>query len=321
MRSIISLALKDLRLLMRDRFGLFWVLAFPLMMALFFGSIFGSGGSRAGNLKVAMVVEELSPPAQAFYDQLLQATVISAITLPYDSARALVARGKLTAYVYYQDPSGQMPGLFSGTKPSIEVGIDPSRKAEAGYLQGLVNQAYFLGLQESMTDPAQMHQSLTQQIAVVDTSSGLSSDQKSSLINMMTSLDDFFQTVDTTMKSSSDSSSDSSSASDKHSPFGQPDINYVDVAAERSGPRSSFEITFPQGLQWALIGVAAAFALSIVTERTRGTLLRLRLAPISRAHILAGKGLACFIACVGVCAILMAIGVVVFGVRVVSRGV
>jgi len=104
------------------------------------------------------------------------------------------------------------------------------------------------------------------------------------------------------------------------SPFGQPEIKYVDVAAERKGPRSAFEITFPQALQWALIGVAAAFALSIVTERTRGTLLRLRLAPISRAHILAGKGLACFTACVSVCALLMAIGVVVFGVRVVSWG-
>ena len=34
MSSIVFIALKDLRLLTRDRFGLFWVLFFPLAMAL-----------------------------------------------------------------------------------------------------------------------------------------------------------------------------------------------------------------------------------------------------------------------------------------------
>ena len=41
MRSLLTLAGKDLRLLVRDRAGLFWVLFFPLIMAIFFGSIFG----------------------------------------------------------------------------------------------------------------------------------------------------------------------------------------------------------------------------------------------------------------------------------------
>lgn len=321
MRSVISLAAKDLRLLMRDKFGLFWVLAFPLMMALFFGSIFGGGGSgTAGSLKVAMIVDEPNPTAQAFYDELSKASVIAAVTLPYDSARHLVARGKLTAYVHYQDTSSQGLAFFGGSKPSIEVGMDPSRKAEAGFMHGLVNQAYFIVLQKKMMDPAQMHQSLNQQMEAVDAVSNLTGDQKSFLIGMMSNLDEFMQTMNTSPDTSSDSVATSAGSSEDYSPFGQPDINYVDVAAEREGPRSAFEITFPQALQWALIGVAAAFALSIVTERTRGTLLRLRLAPITRAHILAGKGLACFTACVSVCALLMAIGILIFGVRVVSWG-
>ena len=40
MKILWTLAWKDLRLLGRDRFGVFWVLAFPLMMALLFGAIF-----------------------------------------------------------------------------------------------------------------------------------------------------------------------------------------------------------------------------------------------------------------------------------------
>jgi ABC-type transport system involved in cytochrome c biogenesis permease component len=37
MKGMLILAAKDLRLLWRDRFGLFWVLGFPLIMALLFG--------------------------------------------------------------------------------------------------------------------------------------------------------------------------------------------------------------------------------------------------------------------------------------------
>jgi ABC-2 type transport system permease protein len=57
---------------------------------------------------------------------------------------------------------------------------------------------------------------------------------------------------------------------------------------------------------------------SIVKERTAGTFMRLRLSPISRAHILAGKGLACFISCVTVCTVLLAIGNPIFGVRITN---
>ena len=59
MKSVIVLALKDLKLLSRDKFGLFWLLVFPLLMALFFGSIFSSGGGGGGAaMKVAVVDED-----------------------------------------------------------------------------------------------------------------------------------------------------------------------------------------------------------------------------------------------------------------------
>ena len=44
MKPVLVLALKDLKLIYRDKFGLFWLLVFPLLMALFFGSIFSGAG-------------------------------------------------------------------------------------------------------------------------------------------------------------------------------------------------------------------------------------------------------------------------------------
>jgi len=67
-----------------------------------------------------------------------------------------------------------------------------------------------------------------------------------------------------------------------------------DVAREQVGPNNAFEITFPQGVIWGLIGCVMTFGISLVTERTHGTLVRLRMAPLTRGQILGGKALACF---------------------------
>lgn len=55
---------------------------------------------------------------------------------------------------------------------------------------------------------------------------------------------------------------------------------------------------------------------SLVSERTHGTLLRLRTTPLTWQGILLGKGLGCFIACFAITAFLLTIGVVIFQVRI-----
>ena len=87
------------------------------------------------------------------------------------------------------------------------------------------------------------------------------------------------------------------------------------ISRERAGPTNTFEITFPQGVLWGLIGCAMSFGLSLVSERTRGTFVRLSMSPLARWQILAGKALACFAAMIVVQALLYAMGVALFGVR------
>lgn len=313
MARILTLALKDLRLLSRDRFGLFWVVAFPFLMALFFGSMFsGGGGGRSGSMKIALVNDNGSPAASGFYAELESIDVISASYMSADSARQLVAQGKLVAYVHYRDTVSTVMSMFGGAESQpIEVGIDPARKAEQGYLQGLISQAYFSRMQSQMMDPSIMNVSIDRQLAAIDSSTGLSGEQANLLKGFLTDLRGFMNTVDT-------GDTTAQAAAEEHAPFAGVEIEFSDVAVDRMGPRSSWEITFPQALQWALIGVCAAFAIGIVVERTRGTYLRLRLAPISRAQILAGKGLACFLAALSVCCLLLAVGVIIFGVQIGS---
>jgi ABC-2 type transport system permease protein len=309
MGSLFALAAKDLKLLHRDRFGLFWVALFPLLMALFFGLIFSQGGDGASSLKIAFTGVGDSAAVTAFYDQLASSEGLTVKRMAADSARGLVARGKLVAAVRYTDTTKTAFGFFGPARPAIEVQMDPSRRAEAGYLKGLVTQAYFQLLQAKMADPKKLLSTLSDNSAAIDSSSNLSGSQRGLLKGFLGQLDSFLASVDTT--------GGDSGAADR-SPFGDPNIVFEDVAVAREGPRSSWEITFPQALQWALIGVAAAFAVGLVSERTRGTYLRLRLAPITRLQILAGKGLACFIACMLSCTVLLTIGIVAFDVHVSS---
>jgi ABC-2 type transport system permease protein len=73
--------------------------------------------------------------------------------------------------------------------------------------------------------------------------------------------------------------------------------------------RSQWDISFPQSMMWGVLACAATFAITIVRERKQGTLLRLAVAPVTRAQILAGKGTACFAAVVGVVTLMTVIGV------------
>jgi ABC-2 type transport system permease protein len=77
-------------------------------------------------------------------------------------------------------------------------------------------------------------------------------------------------------------------------------------------------VTLPQGLAWGLIACAATFGSSLAAERTRGTLLRLRAASLGAGHVLAAKGLACFVAAHLVSALLIVLGVSLFGLRPTS---
>src|SRR5204862_6393025 len=100
-------------------------------------------------------------------------------------------------------------------------------------------------------------------------------------------------------------------------PFGALKLNVVPVTYE-SKPRSAFEITFPCSILLAVLGCMMTFTMSIVIEQKQGTLLRLRVAPLSKMHILGGKGLACFLSCVGTASLLLLVGVTCLGVRVSS---
>jgi ABC-2 type transport system permease protein len=311
MRVIVGIAVKDLRLLARNRAGFFWVLGWPILMALFFGSIFSGGSEDRAPMPIAVVDMDRTDYSRAFTAKLEQSEALKVSTVPADSARLLVRRGDLVAYVMLRPGFGQSFGFGGGDSSGIELGLDPSRKAEAGYLEGLVTQAIFTSMEGQFTAGGSGRAQIQEALRSVEADTSDTPAQRRERARIFTSLEQLMTAIDSSRARGPSASGDSASKSG----FAGPNIRTVSVAQEDQGPRNAYEITFPASMMWALIGVCMSFAISIVHERLTGTFLRLRLAPISRVQILLGKGLGAFLASLGATALLLLLASRVFHVR------
>ena len=294
MRMALFLAIKDLRVLLSDKGNIFFVFGFPVMFALFFGAIFSGAGEGPSGMKIAVVDTDKSEFSGNFISELESDEALKIITTSRDDAIEQVRKGKIAAAVIINEGfGGGFEALFNSEEPKLEIASDPSRRMESGYLQGLLAKAQFTTLSGKFTDRQWMKDQVGLWKNDMGSDNDLDSKQKVLFLN-------FFDAFDTLLKDVNEQTYQSG--------FGGDILNFakLDVSRESEGPTTSFQITFPQAMLWAILGCTATFAISIVKERTNGTFARMRIGPLRRAHILGGKGLACFITCAFIMCVLFA---------------
>jgi ABC-2 type transport system permease protein len=138
MKIIIAMVRKDLKLLYRDKVTVFFTFGFPLIFAAFFGSIFSSGGGSSG-MSVAVTDLDQTVQSAAFVQRMDEVTELRVQVLPEFDAREATRKGKKVAFIILPEGFGPAYGsLFSGGTPEVIIGVDPSRKAEAGMLEGVM---------------------------------------------------------------------------------------------------------------------------------------------------------------------------------------
>jgi len=305
MGPLLALAAKDLRLLVRNRGDLFFALGWPLLIAVFFGVIFSGPGEGRSPLGIAVVDLDGTEGSRRFAERLESAPGLSVQRLASrEEAESLVRGGKRVAYVVLLPGFGAASARpFAGPGPAVELGVDPSRPAEAGLLEGVLVQQAAAGLQARMADRDAMRKTIEESLQGLRLAPPGSA-SRTDTERFLGELDRFLER-----------SPEGGGAGGGFQPLV---IRAKPVAAERRGPRHSFEFTFPQGILWGIMACAANFSIGLVSERTAGTLMRLRAAPLSQARLLLGKALGCFLAILAVEALLLAVGVAVFGVRPTS---
>lgn len=284
MKKVFFLAFKDLRVLVSNKGNIFWVFGFPVLFALFFGAVYSDIGREPSGMKVAVVDEDDSDYSGSYISKLESYEALSVVRLSREEAIERIRTGKISVAVFLNKGFGENLGaMFGGGENKLEIASDPSRKMESGYLQGLLAKAQFEALSDKFSDA----ESFRSQIDIWRNDiKGISDTEQNALYSQFfDSLEDLIDDVNETGFNAG---------------FGDGLMNIAEVKIEREnkGPITSFQITFPQAMIWGILGCTATFAISIVKERTEGTFARLCIGPIGRAHILAGKGFACFVTCI-----------------------
>ena len=308
MRTLITIARKDFQLLLTDKVTLFFTFIFPLLFALLFGGMLGGGKTR--QLSVVLVQEDRSAAAQQFIEQLKAAPELAITELDRTAAADAVRKGDKTAYLVIPADFGErwqagFSGGFSGNPPTVQLGVDPARKAEAGMLQGVLMKYAAERFKTLFSNSGAMQQQMKSSIAQIQASTDMPAEWRTLLL-------DFFPKMEAVMARQDVQAS--AKTGNGFSGFTPLNITEEAVAIEKKGPGNAYAVLFPQSIMWSILGCLMGFGVSLVLELTRGTLLRLQAAPINAATLLGGKALACAVTQIIVMTVLLSIAHLAFKV-------
>lgn len=343
MRAEVAIALKDIRLLARDRTAAFFTFVFPIAVALFFGFVFGSGTTQPLEVAVFNGASSAKDSASGAFVSAMDADSAFELVMvdSREAGETLVRRGKAVGLVVLPpDFDAGAATIFSGETPSIDLITDPGRAAETGLLEGKLYQIAFQSMFASIADPKQFDDMIASfEQSAKDSSMSLV--ERTAIRSAMTTGQKWIKRFDADSQGNEAAKaapSGDAAPSGGAAPSGDAappaeaapaassaladwtpvKINSSALRVKRAGPANSFAVSFVQGLAWALFGAVLSFSSSMADERERGTLLRLLAAPIRPIQVLIGKAGACFFTCVACESLLIGVGAMWFGVVVTS---
>ena len=144
MTAFLALIRKDLILYRSDRRALLLNLVMPIVLASFFGYLFGgSGEAKTGKIEIALVQQDDSAVSAKIVAGLKADASLKVTDMPLEQARSEVGKGKQNAAIVIPAGFGGQAGaaLFgAGAKPVIGVLYDPSQSAVLAMVKGMLTQ-------------------------------------------------------------------------------------------------------------------------------------------------------------------------------------
>ncbi len=143
--AIGALIRNDIRLYLTDRRAMVVGILVPILIAAFFGYVFGGLGSKkeAGKIPIAVVDEDQSAVSRAIVKDMQLDSIIHVQSLARAAAEDKVRTGAIDAAVILPNGFGEQStrALFTGENKSvIELLVDPSKSTSAQVVQGLLAQ-------------------------------------------------------------------------------------------------------------------------------------------------------------------------------------
>jgi ABC-2 type transport system permease protein len=307
---LLAMVRKDLQLFFSDRRSVIVSFVVPIAIASFFGSIFSGPGnsSEPAKISIAVVDHDGSAISKAILSGAQGDRNLKVATPTEDEARGLVKGGKTSVAVIIPKGFGDAAGsafFGDGDKPALGFLYDPSRNVELAMVRGVLTQHVMEAVSREMFGGDQGRKLVEKTLPQIQASQSLPADQKRLLIEMLGSVQKFYNRPEGTTAA------------------GQPRGITMPYTVKEEAMTAGSNVAY-NGYAHSFAGMAIQFLLfamanigvEMLLERQRGLWSRLRSAPISKNTLLMGKAISGALISLMILLVSFGFAMIVFKVRI-----
>ena len=316
MSAFWQLVRNDLRLYFSNRRALLMNLLAPIVIAAFFGSLFGARKDESTSaIPVAVTDQDGSAVSKKIVASLSGDKNLAVRDLDEAAAVAQVRSGKLQADVVIPRGFGAAAGtaLFSGReKPEIVIHYDPSQTVALQVVRGLLAQSVMQNVSEAVFTLAD--ETWPKLRADVEKSATISAAAKRDLREIFDTTERLQQRArEDEAKSGEDRKEGGNARPAMSLPY---TVNEQEVRAQQDVPYNSYAHSFAgMGVQFVLM-MGVELGVGLLMLRRLGLWRRLRAAPLGKGTLLGSRVVMCAIAAFILMLLIYAAAMLVFKVRV-----
>jgi ABC-2 type transport system permease protein len=309
MTPFLALIRKDLILFLSDRRALVISLALPIVIAAFFGSLFGSG-AKTSAIEVALVQQDTSEIGNRIAAGLKADPNLHIAPMTMLDAEAAVRKGAQKVAIVLPAGFGEAAGaaLFgTGEKPAIQLLYDPSQPAVLGMVKGMLTQQVMSTVSAEMFGGKMGQQMTERSLAQLDQAAQSDPDSRA-LRDMLASVQKY--------QALPQKDTASGPAKGLSMPFTTTDRQLAS-GIEEQGYNAYAHAFAGMGVQFILF-MGIDMGIGILLAQRSGVWNRLLAAPVGLTQVLLARAASGAIIAFALLCVVFAVAVLVFGVHIAS---
>jgi len=308
MTTFLALIRKDLLLFVKDRRAVILSVAVPILIASFFGYIFGGGGGNEGSpISILWIDQDQSAISQDIGEGLLKEKTLAVRPSSVEEARAAVRGGKATVAIVMPKDFGTQAGraLFSGeNRPELGMMYDPSHQMEFQMVQGILTGHVMQSVTKEMFTGESGRQFTQEALARLRNRTDWDEETRKTLGDLLASADRWNQ-QQSQQRIPASAGLTIPYAVQGEAVTGRRNVQYNGYAHSFGGMSVQFIL---------FAGIDAGIGLLLM--RQRGLWKRLRAAPLSKTMLLGSRATSSALISAFILAVIFAFARMVFGVRI-----
>jgi ABC-2 type transport system permease protein len=310
MTAFFALVRKDLILFLSDRRALVISLALPIVIAAFFGSLFG-GGTKTSAIEVALVQQDSSEIGNRIAAGLKADPNLHIVPMTMPEAEQAVRKGAQKVAIVLPAGFGEAAGaaLFGNSKkPEIPLLYDPSQPAVLGMVKGMLTQQVMSVVSAEMFGGKMGQEMTARSLRQLDEKAKADPDSKV--------LRDMLASVQQYQALAQQGDAGAGPSKGLSMPFTTADRQLASGIAEQG--YNAYAHSFAgMGVQFILF-MGIDMGIGILLARRSGVWNRLLAAPVGLTQLLLARAASGAIIAFALLCVVFAVAVLVFGVHIAS---